>query len=267
MTDSVEIHDGTGHIVLHVDTPAGAAVGRCLIVPPYGVPAHALGFLADALTSRGVESLRLDPRDHAGRGSGRMIDFRLSSLAHDIAHAIELYRPTCVAALSMGARAAMRALRITESSASAILLIPVVDARSTIHAIVGFDWFAIPDDRLPAVAQVLDISIHASRFLRDSESHRLVDSSDTIDDLLHTMGDVVLVPGTADPWVDVETVLGLGSLAPGRIRVRPVVSDRHRFDEDPRLAVRFIDVLVDEVERAHHFVGRVPVPLPHDVGR
>lgn len=258
MTESIRIRiaptvpeEDEGHLLLHIDRPSGTERGRCLIVPPYGVPAAALGFVAEALVARGRTAIRLDPRDHAGRGSGEMIDFRMSSLAADVATAIELVEPTCVTALSMGARATLRALRTTGTAADAVLLIPVVDARATIRTIVGFDWFAVPDAELPPSAPVLGLDIRASRFLRDSERHALTELEDTRVDVAASRGRLTLVPGTADPWVDARDVAALRRIDPARITVRPVESDRHRFDEDPVLLRRFVDLLVERVDELH----------------
>ena len=88
---------------------AGGKHGRILVVPPFGIPARTLGFVADELESRGYETCLLDTRNHVGDGSGTIENFRLSTVVDDCRNAIRRYEPTGVIGLSLGARALMRA--------------------------------------------------------------------------------------------------------------------------------------------------------------
>ena len=236
-----------GYAAVHRDG-AGPA-GRCLLVPPFGVPASALELLASALDAEGCESLRLDPRNHVGAGTGEITDFRLSEFADDCRRAVEHYDPDVVVAISMGARATIRALSSTAFAPRAVLLIPVVDVRATLDAILGRDWFAVEEPELPALMPVLGSLVDATAFRRDCEANDLVSAEATRRELARIGPRATLLPGDEDPWVALEAVEGVvGSIDRSwRPALRSVVCDRHDLHLDPDLALRLMGVVLDEV--------------------
>ncbi|MEM9562753.1 MAG: alpha/beta fold hydrolase [Actinomycetota bacterium] len=238
---------GEGYAAVHRNG-AGPA-GRCLLVPPFGVPASALELLAAALDAEGCESLRLDPRNHVGAGTGEITDFRLSDFADDCRRAVERYRPHVVVAISMGARATMRALASTPFAPRAVLLIPVVDVRATLGAILGRDWFAVDEPELPERMPVLGSQVDAVAFRRDCVEHRMVSAEATRRDLAAIGNRATLLPGDDDPWVALQSVEQVvDSLDPSqRPIVRPVACDRHDLHLDAELALRLMGVVLDEV--------------------
>ncbi len=247
--DQLQVEDG--YAAVHLD--GRDERGRCLLVPPFGVPASALQLLADALQADGVATARLDPRNHVGLGTGEIVDFRLSDFVADCREAVECYRPSIVVAVSMGARAAMRALTTVTDGPDAVFLIPVVDVRTTLATILDRDWFAADAAELPDRISVLGSDVDAASFRRDCIRHELVGVDGTRRDLGRLDGRVVLLPGTDDPWVQrpmveqlVDSLAGVAGVA-GSLAIRPVRCDRHDLHADPELALALMGTVLDEV--------------------
>ncbi len=214
-----------GYAVAHHDHPGTTPVGRCLLIPPIGSPARALAPLADALTESGWATARLDARNHVGDGTGGIVDLTLGSLAEDIARAIERTRPTCVLAVGLAARAALRALADTATPATAVLVAPVVSTRTSIARAVGVDlWLrAGPGRRRPhgrlatAVADGFEIS---AELCDDAARRSMVAVDDAVADAARTTGPVVMITGLHDLIVDLADLSTLAAADPDRIGLR-----------------------------------------------
>lgn len=242
-----------GHAALHRSNPGGQR-GRCLLVPPFGVPASALTILSDLLDGHGFECVRLDPRHHVGAGSGSIERFRMSSFVADCQRAIEVVDPTCVVAMSLGARAVIRALATGPLAPDAVLAIPVVDVRRTVSTIVGHDWFVTPTEEIPEVLEVLGNDVRAREFVQDSRTNDLMTAEHTERDLASVRAPVLLLPGSCDPWVDCGAVEAAAERAAARgrpVASRAIDCDRHDIHNDVVQALALIDELVDEVIRIH----------------
>ncbi len=165
---------GDGFIAVQ-RTEVAEPVGRCLLVPPFGLTAGAMAPVAQALGSVGLDVVSFDPRNHVGHGSGTIADFTLSTVADDCLTAIDHFEPTCVVAVSLGARAAIRALAHTDATPTAVLLTPVVDVRATLIEVLDFDLFAMERSERPSVVPVLGSDVNAPGFLDDCDQRGLVD--------------------------------------------------------------------------------------------
>jgi len=252
MVEQIEI--GDGYAVAHRQSQGGTA-GRVLVVPPFGVPAAVLEFVGDELASHGFESIVLDVRNHVGDGSGRMRDYRVSSVVEDCRTAIERYQPTAVVGLSLGARALLRAVSTTRISPTAVLVIPVVDLRSTLSTVLGWDVVTRVD--LPETERVLGHRVNAPAFVNDAVLHDLLSTTGTARDLADHGGRVTLLPADADPWVDLDMVKSVADSAwasGASVDVVPVPGDQHELHKHPELALRMIGALVNEVVRSHRLV-------------
>lgn len=259
-TRNLTVSDGTA--VLHLDR-LSASRGRCLVVPPFGVPASAMAVLSDALAAHHLEAARLDPRNHVGDGSGTIATFTLSGFAADCAEAIERFRPSCVLALSMGARAVLRALASTSHRTTAVLALPVIDVRSTLATVLGTDWFEPDAPEPPGIVEVLDAEVRAPEFRRDCQIHDLASALGTERDLLAIRGPVTLLPGADDPWVSSGGVLDLAERVRRRgrtVEARTVACDRHDLHNDLLQALAMVEVLAEEANGIHPAEAGVAAP-------
>ncbi|MEM9133493.1 MAG: alpha/beta fold hydrolase [Actinomycetota bacterium] len=244
---------GDGYLAVRRYEADGGERGRCLLIPPFRVPADVLDPVARALVDRGFETAVVDPRNHVGEGSGGITHFRLSTFAEDCQAAIEAIRPTCLVAVSLGARAALRALGRGAPCPAAVLVTPVVEVDATLCVVLGRDWFGVPAGQVPPLLSVLGMDIDAPRFRQDCLDHDLVTADSTVPDAIGYDGRLHLIPGTEDPWVECDAVHRLADrlARPDRVVVRPVTCDRHAFHEDADLALRIVGALIEEVESAH----------------
>jgi len=244
------IEVGDGYAAAH-RVGIGGREGRVLIVPPFGVPAEVLGIVADDLANRGFEAITLDVRNHVGRGSGLMLDYRLSAVAEDCEAAIVRYRPTAVLGLSLGARALLRATSRLYASPTTVLMIPVVDLRSTLQAVIGED--VLTREKAPAVQRVLGRKVRTSSFIDDALLHDFFSPVGTQRDLLEHNGPVTLLPADQDPWIDLATVARVADGA--GVDVVPVPCDQHELHKHPEMAMRMIGAAIDELVRAHRLAS------------
>ena len=222
-----------GHALVHRSNPNGHR-GRCLVVPPFGVPAAALTVLTDSLDAAGFETCRLDPRDHVGEGSGDIEHFRMSTFALDCERAIETVEPTCVIALSLGARATMRALARTAHQPHAVFGIPVVDVRATVSTILDHDWFVAPAPEVPESLEILGHRVRARDFAGDCWEHGFTGTRGALRDVEASAASMRLLPGIDDPWVRHLDVISIGdrAAATGRFGLGPL--DRVRPPRHPQ---------------------------------
>ena len=238
-------HIGTRHFV-------GSGRGHCLLVPPFGVTASELDVLGLTLASYGFEVTSIDPQDHVGTGSGDIRDFRLSSIVADCVLALHYIEPTCVVAMSLGARAALRSLADLGASTPAVLLTPVVDLGYTLRRVLERDWFAVPRDAIPEFVLVRDVPVRAAPFLRDAEAHDLVGVGDAVADLARTTGPVRLIAGSDDPWVDRNQIDGVVALSDRqRVDLRVVESVHHSLREDVPTARKFQAAALEAITEVH----------------
>ncbi len=258
-----------GFAVVHRSNRGGER-GRCLLIPPFGVPASSLAVLSDALDGCGFESIRLDASNHVGAGMGSIERFRLSAFADDCARALDRYQPRCVVAISMGARATMRALATTGAPATAVLALPVVDVAATLTQVIGRDWLAQPEQAVPEMVEVLDCPVEARPFHRDCLTNDLATPAGTERDLTAVVGPVHLLPAIDDPWVELGAVERVGTRARAagtRVTVRPIPGDRHDLHNDVFQALTLVELLVEMVSGLFPRCSTDPTPPPDGAGR
>jgi len=245
-----------------LETPAGHAAvrrigtggqqGRILIVPPFGIPARTLSFVADQLAERGYEACLLDVRNHVGDGSGTMHDYQLSAVVDDCRNAIRRYEPTGVIGLSLGGRALLRATASSGLHPHAVLLIPVVNLRSTLTEVLGRDLYLEPE--VPEFHAVLGHSVRSKPFLDDALHHGLLSPEGTAHDLATLTGTTTLFPLDGDQWVDVQEVQRVSDCAQlqgARITTTAMAGNEHELHKHPELALRMIAAAVEEIDRLH----------------
>lgn len=233
----------------------GGEQGRVMIVPPFGVPASALSFMADQLVPHGYEVVLLDPRNSNGDGSGDISQFRMSDVIEDCHAALDRYIPDTVVAVSLGARAVVRALAMRETSPRAVLLLPVVDMAATLHEVIGDDWFspAALEKEIPDVVPVLGFDMVSERFRPDAAGLDILTADSMVADLEAIAAPVTLLPGTRDPWIDHRTVTRVfhdAGRQNRRLKMQSLPCDQHELHKHPVMALRMIQACIGEVLNA-----------------
>ena len=230
----------------------GGQYGRIMIVPPFGVPASALSFMADQLVPHGYEVILLDPRNSIGDGSGDISQFRMSDVIEDCHAALDRYLPDTVVAVSLGARAIARALAMRKTSPRAVLLLPVVDMAATLQEVIGEDWFSPAglERPIPDVVPVLGFDMVSKRFRPDAEGLGILTADSMALDLEAIAAPVTLMPGTRDPWIDHGTATKVfhdAGRRNNRLHMRSLPCDHHELHKHPVMALRMIQACIAEV--------------------
>ena len=228
----------------------GGANGRVLILPPFGLPAEFLGLIADRLTKENYESILLDTRDSNGAGSGDIENFLLSTVVEDCKAAIEKYEPDVVVAMSLGARAAARAIAESDQSPRSVFLLPVVEFRATLQQVLGRDLFAEPLASPAHTTHVLGFDIRTEPFVSDCVNTKILCADSMRTDLEGHGGEVMLLPGTNDPWIDHQTVTNVFhqvATHQPKLRMQSLACEQHELHKNPKMAVRMIGECVRQV--------------------
>lgn len=230
----------------------GGKNGRVMIIPPFGVPAAALGIMADQLVPHGYEVVLLDPRNTNGDGSGDISHFRMGEVVEDCQAALDRYCPDVVVAVSLGARAVARALATCEEPPRAVLLLPVVDMVSTLEKVIGHDWFspAMIESPIPEIVPVLGFDMVAEHFRSDCAELDILSADSMRADLEAIDAAVTLLPGTRDPWIDHNTVTQIfhdAGRRSGELRMHSLPCDQHELHKHPITALRLVQACIGEV--------------------
>lgn len=232
----LETADGES-VVLHVDEPTTTSTrGDVILAPPFGATAQSMYLFAAVLCSNGFRVIRVDFRNHVGRGTGRMEDVRLSMQVADVAAVGREYPGAIVAAASLSARVMLRALA-TESidARAAVLLTPVVDVRCTVEAVTGAPDFYHPTEEFMVV---IDHRVRAQPFVHDCVRSGMDDRAGTGVDIASLKTNTRMLCGDRDPWVPIADVYAVVADTPS-IEIQTIPATTHRLNRSPALAVRF----------------------------
>lgn len=198
----------------------GEAVGDALIISPFGTSAHELFTMALYLSVNGFNVTRFDGRNHVGRGTGEIRNFRLSQLEADVATVIHRRvssrLPLILIGISLSAPVAWRAALRSERVAGVASLVGVVDVRDTVLRVAGADMdvYGAPGSRSDAIVEVFGYPILATPFSRDSCQSRYTKLADTIDTVSRLRCPVQMIAGASDDYVDVRLVERVASHLP-----------------------------------------------------
>jgi pimeloyl-ACP methyl ester carboxylesterase len=242
-----------GEVVVTVDRPRGEGMGRVVLVPPFGMSAERMFAAAYLLAVNGFEVYRFDPRYHPGRSTGSIETFKLSGLPADVGAVLDVAPDAVVVAISLSARAVLRALASRDDWRAAVLLTPVVDVRFTLEQVFGYDLFARiqTEDGLPPRVRVFGYPVETS-FVQDCIDHRMVDVQDASADLARCHGPFALVAGDADPWVNIDDIRKVASEGRERGRSVDVVTIQaasHQLYRNPVLAMTYLQTATSECLR------------------
>lgn len=262
------VQAGDGNISL-IETPSALidTAGTALVVPPFAMQARDVFPVAMTLSRHGFDVWRLDGRDSLGLGSGRMRDYKLSTVTEDmmlglrhIATRDGTFGPVLTVGLSLSARCVVRALCSTDTCDGAVLLTPVVDVRATLVEVLECDLFALPEVSRPKDVKVLGQWV-STRFVEDARSHGYEDLKGTLEDLGSTKVPLSLVYGDKDPWVAPEAVLKAAQATAGRTETVVVQAASHELNRNPTVAMTYVERLTEECLRIAG-VAEVAVTVP-----
>jgi pimeloyl-ACP methyl ester carboxylesterase len=242
-----------GEIEVTVDAPVGPQVGRVVFLPPFGMSAERMFPAAYLLTINGFEVFRVDAREHSGEGSGTIETFKLSGLTDDLSAVLGVAADSIVVAVSLSARSVMRALRGRRDVRAGVLLTPVVNVRSTLNEVFGYDLFRMFYDGkdVPRLVRVLGHDVETN-FVLDCIKSGMVGVDDAVTDLADWSARLTFVAGDADPWVQIGEVREAAARSAARgleVEVVSVEAASHQLYRNPVLAMMYLQTATRECLR------------------
>jgi pimeloyl-ACP methyl ester carboxylesterase len=275
LSDSLEASRGSylsssdsGRVFILSTAAKGDAIGDVLIIPPFGTSAHELFTVALYLGVNGFNVTRFDGRDHVGRGTGEIPNFRLSQLEADTAmmlsnRASGSRLPLVLVGISLSAPVAWRAALRSEFVSGVATLVGVVDVRDTVMRVAGvdIDLLSAPSSRPDTIVDVFGYPILGTHFSRDSASNRYSKLSDTIDVVSRVRCPLHMVNGAVDEYVNIRLVEKVAKSLPPRSKLTVLDGISHEIGRSISATKLALGELV---ARCKEIVGHgeSPVVLP-----
>lgn len=250
-----------------IDTPAGVVVGRCILLPAFGLTKLDLLVMAYYLLVNGFEVVRFDPTCHVGDSDGDVGDFRLGTLACDVERVAAHHADadTAVVGISLSSRAAFRALAGVDLK-GLFLLAPVVHTRQTLFEVCGEDLIGQHlEGSAPEAYSILDMMV-ARAFCEDCVAGRFDSLASTQDDARRVAAPTCLVVGSQDRWVAPEDVAQVADVMPA-CRLITLDGANHQMFRSPVMFQAYLAVLLQELRSAYGQVGEPVLPRFAEVVR
>jgi pimeloyl-ACP methyl ester carboxylesterase len=248
---SVPVADGETVEAIVDEARTPIVHGDVVLGPVFGATAHSMFPFAYALACNGFRVSRVDFRYHVGMSSGTIEHTHMSRMAEDLTAVCRATPGSILVGVSLSARAAMRTLASTSATRAAVLMIPVVDVRSTLTEVIGTDHLGSAVEDIPEHVMVLDYLVHRD-FVVDLRRQRMVGLGDAVTDLISATVPVSFIAGDADPWVapsDVRHVVDACRDAGVDNAFIVIPAATHRLNRNPAVAVRYIDAVTRECLR------------------
>ena len=232
---SLATPDGGSVFVLEGRALGGPPRADVAILPAFGHPADDLFLPSYYLRRNGFDVLRFDPRNHAGRGTGEILNFRLSGLERDLAHVLAMRppsgRPLVLLGVSMSAPVAFKYAARTAGVAGVATLLGVVDAADTIQRASGAA--VEPYRRSPSLGsryqEPLGQRVLAREFISDMDSNGYGRFEETCADACAVEGPVHLIAAGRDEYVDIRLVQRLAGRLPAGSRLEVLERCSHKL--------------------------------------
>ncbi|MEA5504686.1 hypothetical protein VB735_16520 [Halotia wernerae UHCC 0503] len=254
------INIGNEKLVLTVDEPdAERYLGDVLITPPFGITAKKMFTLSYFLVRNGFRVFSLDFRNHVGESFGEISDARLSKQVEDILEVLLVTDIEIIVSLSLSARAALRACAMCERSLHGVFIAPVVDVRSTLHAVNGQDVFDIIQSGEPGL-DMLGYYVK-NTFIEDCIRYKFENCQDTIKDFSSIKGQITVIAGDSDPWVSfksIQDVLDSISIPSKNTKLISIKAASHKIDRNPAVASTYFEAASRE---CLNLLGRYSTPV------
>jgi pimeloyl-ACP methyl ester carboxylesterase len=268
ITESFQITDAHGAAIeCEIDRPRAGAVGRCILLPAFGLTKLDLIAPAYYLLSNGFEVVRFDPTHHVGNSTGGIADFTMSRLTADIATVLDrLATPdTVVVSISLSSRAAYRALA-GRKLRGLFLLSPVVNMRHTLREVTGEDLIAsYHEGTLPESKDILGFEVKKP-FCRDCVEAGFAELKGTLAEVGRLALPCWFIVGTHDQWVELDEVKQVASAMRGA-RLVPITGANHQMFRSPVIIQSYLAALLAGLHELLALPGEPAVPAFRDVIR
>lgn len=233
-----------------VDRSVGKAVGRVVVIPPFGMSAERLFSTAYQLTRNGFDVYRIDPRNHPGRSTGSIEVFTLSELVDDVKTILDAVPHAIIIAISLASRAVIRALSDRRDWRGAVLITPVVNVYSTLNEVFGADLFERFNSggEYPARNKILGHDVDM-KFVADCLASGMVTTEDATAELCRCRQPIHLIAGTEDPWVRINEVRQVVREARSNgcpVKLTTVQAATHQLYRNPVLGMAFFHAAIRE---------------------
>jgi pimeloyl-ACP methyl ester carboxylesterase len=254
-------------IECEIDRPHSGSIGRCILLPAFGLTKLDFTTPAYYLLNNGFEVIRFDPTHHVGASDGEIADFTMTRLAADIGAVLDRCATpsTIVVSISLSSRAAFRALADRELR-GLFLLSPVVNTRHTLLEVAGEDLISLyREGRLPEVYEILGFGVK-STFCKDCIDGNFADLRSTIVDVARLAAPTTFIVGSHDQWVDIEEVNQVAASLP-RSRIIPISGANHQMFRSPTIIQSYLSTLLGALYEQLGLSGAPDVPRFQDVIR
>jgi hypothetical protein len=243
--------------------------GSVLIVPGYEQRIPHFGVLARYLVRHGYSAVRFDLTNHVGASDGDIFDYSLSGMVADIRAVLAeadwpAEPPRYLVAPSMAARASARALTASATCDGVVLLVPVVNLRSTWSQALEMDPLGVwerrevTDPRTPCRVLKHDIAYACAQDVLESGLDDLVG---TTNDLAQVASPVTAVALERDDWVQIQDVgEALSGESAWPRRVIALDASSHDMTHNPPVMREMMDSILGALAE---FGGAPAGPVDH----
>jgi len=257
-TTRIELSNRAGkRIVAYLDVPKAAAPAGLVLIPPaYGDIKENYLFVSAYFAVNGFQCIRFDWTDHVGESEGDIFVATLTKMKDDFVGLLEYAErrwpsmDTGIVATSLAGRVALKVASVDPRVKFLVLLAPVVNLQTTLHAVYREDLVCnyLGGKRYGAL-DVLGFPINADEFLGDAVQGSFSTLSSAIGDADRVRVPTAVFVGARDHWVDMDEAQSTfrAVSCPGKEFV-VFPNALHRFSENP-------DVLDSVIREAVQFAA------------
>ncbi|MGC4059459.1 MAG: hypothetical protein QM749_00825 [Aquabacterium sp.] len=250
-----------------IDTPLAGVIGRCILLPAFGLTTQDLNAMSYYLLINGFEVIRFDPTCHVGISDGEVAHFKLSQFAADIETVVNSLanRQTCVISISLSCRPALRVIA-KAALKGLFLLSPVVNARQTLHEVCGEDLIGqYLDGTAPASYSILGMTV-ARAFCKDCVEKEFDSLASTLMEASSIETPTRVIAGSEDRWVALEEVAQLAAAMPS-CKLIKLDGANHQMFRSPVIFQAYLKVLLHELFIAYEVQSEPDLPRFSEVVR
>ena len=234
-----------------------------VVSPGYGKKKRSFGVVSAYLAGRGYATLRFDLTNHIGDSDGEIANLTMGSIAGDIEAAMEIAadllpgRPIFLVAASLSGRAAIR-VAAKRSIAGSVLLLPVMELKSTLARVVG-NRDPIGEWLDGSTREINDGGMVAGHYVKFGFAKEACEShwhgmERTKTEMGAIQAPVTIIACAEDDWValaDVETVMSEQIASQSYPRnVVVIEASSHDISSNPPVARAMIEKIIEALDQA-----------------